>query len=125
MGEMNLTRTLNGCGQKDRKDAWWDYTLLVFIALLSFVIYLTWAAFQGEHYFFGSYLSPLYSPVLFGDSPHSWFGPKPVWWPAILPWSPAILILWVPGLFLLTCYFYRESYYKPSLPTPPPSTLTH
>ena len=26
---------------------------------------------------YGPYLSPFYSPELFGDSPHSWFGPKP------------------------------------------------
>src|SRR5258708_19217803 len=112
MAEMNLTRTLKRSGQTDRKDAWWAYPLLVFIALLSFVIYLTWAAFQGEHYFFGSYLSPLYSRVLFGDSPHSWFGPKRGWWRALLPCSPAILILCVPVLFRLTFYLYLAPYYK-------------
>ena len=41
----------------------------------------------------GPYLSPFYSPELFGDSPHAWFGPKPAWWPGALPFSPALLIL--------------------------------
>ena len=30
-------------------------------------------------------------------SPHSWFGPKPAAWPAWLPFSPALLILPIPG----------------------------
>ncbi len=48
-----------------------------------FVVYATWAAFQGAHYEFGPYLSPFYSPLLFGTSPHAWFGgPQPAWWPA-------------------------------------------
>jgi hypothetical protein len=124
MAEMNLTRTSKRFGQTDRKDDWWVYPLLVFIALLSFVLYVTWAAFQGKHYFFGSYISPLYSPVLFGDSPHSWFGSKPEWWPAFLPWSPAILILWAPGLFRLTCYYYRGAYYKSFWADPPACTVS-
>jgi len=103
MAEMNLTNRLNRVGQTDRKDAWWISPLLVFIVLFSFVIYVTWAALQGRHYYFGPYLSPLYSPVLVGDSPHSWFGGGKGWW----PWSPAILILWAPGLFRLSCYYYR------------------
>lgn len=124
MAEMNLTRTFKRFGQTDRKDTWWLSPLLVFIALFSFVLYVTWAAFQGEHYFFGPYLSPLYSPVLFGDSPHSWFGPKPGWWPAIFPWSPALLILWAPGLFRLTCYYYRGAYYKAFWADPPACTVS-
>jgi hypothetical protein len=86
-------------------------------------VYVTWAAFQGEHYWFGPYLSPLYSPELFGDSPHSLFGPKPGWWPGFLPWSPAILILWAPGLFRLTCYYYRGAYYKSFWADPPACTV--
>ena len=80
--------------------------------LSTFLIYATWAAFQGRYYAFGNYLSPLYSPELFGDSHHAWFGPKPGWWPAWLPFSPALLILWAPGLFRVTCYYYRGAYYK-------------
>jgi hypothetical protein len=30
----------------------------------------------------------------------------------ILPFSPALLILWAPGGFRFTCYYYRGAYYK-------------
>ncbi|MDQ3142477.1 MAG: succinate dehydrogenase [Bacteroidota bacterium] len=99
-------------GQTTRTDNWWASPLIVFICLSSFVIYTTWAAFQGEFYSYGNYLSPLYSPELFGNSPHSLFGPKPGFWPSFLPFSPALLILWAPGLFRLSCYYYRGAYYK-------------
>jgi hypothetical protein len=88
-------------------------------ATLSFVVYATWAAFQGEHYVYGPYLSPFYSPELFGDSPHAWFGGKPVAWPGWLPFSPALLILWAPGGFRFTCYYYRGAYYKAFWADPP------
>ena len=81
--------------------------------------YSTWAAFQGEHYAFGNYLSPMYSPEIFGDSPHALFGPRPGWWPAWLPFSPAFLILWAPAGFRLTCYYYRGAYYKAFWADPP------
>ena len=124
MAEINLTRKHQGFGHTKRKDAWWVSPLVVFIVLASFVVYATWAAFQGNHYYYGPYLSPLYSPELFGESPHSWFGPKPGWWPAAIPWSPALLILWAPGLFRLTCYYYRGAYYKSFWADPPSCTVT-
>ena len=99
-------------GQTMRRDAWWVQPLVVFIILASFVVYATWAAFQNAYYEYGNYLSPFYSPVLFGDSPHAWFGPKPGWWPGWLPFSPALLILPFPALFRFTCYYYRGAYYK-------------
>ncbi len=73
----------------------------------------------GAYYTYGPYLSPFYSPELFGDSPHAWFGPKPAWWPGWLPFSPALLILWAPGGFRLTCYYYRGAYYKAFWADPP------
>jgi hypothetical protein len=119
MAEINLRGAVHRFGYTSRKDAWWVKPLFIFVGLSSFVIYVTWAAFQGKNYSSGSYLSPLYSPELFGDSPHSWFGPKPGWWPTFLPWSPAILVLWAPGLFRLTCYYYRGAYYKSFWADPP------
>src|SRR5262245_48729759 len=95
-----------------RRDAWWAHPALVLGVLSAFVVYATWAAFQGKNYWYGPYLSPFYSPELFGDSPHAWFGPKPGWWPSFVPFSPALLILWAPGLFRFTCYYYRGAYYK-------------
>jgi len=91
----------------------------VFLALGAFVVYATWAAFQGNHYHFGPYLSPFYSPEVFGETARSWFGPEPHWWPGWLPWSPAFLILWAPGGFRVTCYYYRGAYYKAFWADPP------
>ncbi|HEU4995025.1 MAG TPA: hypothetical protein VFT29_09395 [Gemmatimonadaceae bacterium] len=101
-----------GFGQTMRRDAWWVAPLVTFIVLGTFVVYATWAAFQNAHFTSGPYLSPFYSPELFGDSPHAIFGPKPRWWPPLLPFSPALLILPFPGLFRFTCYYYRGAYYK-------------
>ena len=108
-----------GWGETMRPDRWWIQPLLVFTILSAFVVYTMWAAFQNAYYEFGNYLSPLYSPVLFGDSPQSLFGPKPSWWPAIVPFSPALLILPFPGLFRFTCYYYRGAYYKGFWSDPP------
>src|SRR5215212_3349400 len=82
-----------GFGETMRRDAWWVAPLLTFVVLGSFVVYATWAAFQNAHYTYGPYLSPFYSPELFGDSPHALFGPRPRAWPSWLPFSPAPLIL--------------------------------
>jgi hypothetical protein len=102
-----------------RRDAWWLQPLVVFVILGSFVVYATWAAFQNAHYRFGNYLSPLYSPELFGDPQTAWFGAKPGWWPGLLPFSPALIILPFPGLFRFTCYYYRGAYYKAFWADPP------
>ena len=110
-------------GDTRRQDAWWVVPALTAGTLLSFIAYSTWAAFQGEHYHFGNYLSPFYSPELFGNSPHSWFGPLPALWPAFIPFSPALLILWAPGGFRFTCYYYRGSYYKALWADPPACTV--
>src|SRR6266550_3979619 len=89
-------------GETMRADVWWTQPLLVFL---------------------GNYISPFYSPEIVGDSPHSWFGPKPSWWPAWLLFSPALLILWAPGGFRLTCYYYRGAYYKAFWADPPACTV--
>ena len=114
-----VTAVHRGFGQTARRDTWWAVPLGVFLGLSSFIGYATWAAFQGEHYHFGPYLSPFYAPELWGDSPHAWFGPKPGWWPGLLPFSPALLILPFPGGFRFTCYYYRGAYYKSFWADPP------
>ena len=119
--ELSLNKSF---GQTMRRDDWWLQPLFVFIGLSTFIIYSTWAAFQGQHYSFGPYLSPFYSPEIFGNSPHCWFGPVPEWWPLFLPWSPAFLILWAPGGFRLTCYYYRGAYYKAFWADPPSCTVS-
>jgi hypothetical protein len=106
-------------GQTARRDRWWVSPALVFLGLSAFVVYATWAALQGEYYTHGPYLSPFYSPELWGPSEHAWFGTLPPWWPSWLPYSPAILILWAPGGFRVTCYYYRGAYYKAFWADPP------
>jgi hypothetical protein len=99
---------------------------------LAFVVYTTWATFQANHYWHGSYLSPFYSPLLFvepslpGTAPveHAWFGHWPTWWPDFLPPSPAILILLGPLSFRLTCYYYRKFYYRAYFGNPPGCAVT-
>lgn len=100
-----------------RVDPWWVPSLLTFLGLSSFIVYATWAGLQNAHYAFGNYLSPMYSPELFGSSPHAWFGPMPDWMPGFI--SPAVLILWAPGGFRVTCYYYRGAYYKAFWADPP------
>jgi hypothetical protein len=114
-----VTAVQRGFGETKRRDTWWATPLVVFLVFTSFIVYATWAGFQNAYYEYGPYLSPFYSPVLWGDSQHAWFGPKPAWWPALLPFSPALLILPLPGLFRLTCYYYRGAYYKAFWADPP------
>jgi hypothetical protein len=119
-----------GFGETTRPDNWWLQPLAVFLGFSAFIVYSTWAAFQGVadlnatkqsgqmvcHYWFGgngaNYLSPFFSPEFLGVSPHS-IGKAsdlPSWWK--LPFSPAFLILWIPAGFRFTCYYYRGAYYK-------------
>lgn len=106
---------VRGWGETSRRDAWWAQPLIVFLILTAFIVYSTWAAFQGEYYRFTKggrdYLSPFYSPELFEV--------KPAWWPGWLPYSTALLILWAPAGFRLTCYYYRGAYYKAFWADPP------
>jgi len=91
-------------GQTQRKDLWWLEPLLYAIGLGFFIVYATWAAFQGEYYEYGPYLSPFYSPLIIVD-----------WW----HFSPAFLILWIPAGFRMTCYYYRKAYYRSYFLGPP------
>lgn len=111
-----------------RPDAWWVQPLAVFLGFTAFIVYSTWAAFQGVHdmqtgvptYWYGGlhgehggadYLSPFYSPEFWGISPHA-IGKVPAWLPSWLPFSPAFVILAIPAGFRFTCYYYRGAYYK-------------
>ena len=116
-----------GFAQTMRTGAWWLPSVLTFLAFSAFVVYSTWAAFQGEHYSFRPYLSPMYSPLIWEAagqplSGHSWLGAWPSWLPTYLlvqPLTPAVLILWAPGGFRFTCYYYRGAYYKGFWADPP------
>jgi hypothetical protein len=106
-------------GETSRTDTWWTVPLFTFLGLGGFVVYATWSAFNPGHYTYGPYLSPFFSPLIFGESHHSWFGPKPGFWPSWMPFSPAFFILWAPGGFRFTCYYYRGAYYKAFWADPP------
>lgn len=115
-------------GETTRPDAWWVQPLAVFLGFTAFIVYSTWAAFhplyQGNcaYWFNGhgaDYLSPFFSPEIFGCSPHAIFGLPPAWWPAWLIFSPAFLVLWAPAGFRFTCYYYRGAYYKAFWADPP------
>ncbi len=122
--QLPLAPVRRGFAETMRRDAWWVQPLVTFLVLTAFVVYATWAAFQGEHYEYGPYLSPFYSPLLYGDSSHAWFGSgPPAWWPGALPFSAALLILWAPGGFRFTCYYYRGAYYKAFWADPPSCTV--
>jgi hypothetical protein len=97
-----------------RKDVWWALPVTVVLVLGSFIVYSTWAAFQNAHYYAAPYLSPFYSPCLTRSCVHPTFGGgwPDVWLPIIGIVSPAFLILGGPGLFRLTCYYYRKAYYR-------------
>ncbi len=115
MSSIDVPLRKGGFGSTTRKDTWWIEPLLVFLGFSAFIVYSTWAALQGDHYTFGPYLSPFYSPLLMTE--------KPIWWPAFLPFSAAMLILWAPGGFRLTCYYYRGAYYKAFWQDPPSCTV--
>jgi hypothetical protein len=114
-----------GFGETMRRDAWWTQPLVVFLGLSAFIIYTTWAAFQGKYYFYNGngaeYLSPFYSPLFFGQAGEPrWFAAThPSWWPAALPFSAAFLILIGPAGVRFTCYYYRGAYYKAFWADPP------
>jgi hypothetical protein len=116
-----------GIGATVRTDRWWVESITTVAVLGLFGLYATWAALQGRHYSAAPYLSPFYSPVLFTDQSvpgsvpawHALFGNWPTWWPQGVPTSPAFFILFAPGLFRFTCYYYRKAYYRAFTGSPP------
>ena len=98
-----------GFGATERRDGWWVGPLATGLGLGAFVVYATFRAFSNADYRLGMgtgvlqdhayLLSPFYSPLIV--------------LPASLAWiSPAVLILWAPGGFRVTCYYYRKAYYR-------------
>jgi hypothetical protein len=101
----------SGLGVTQRRDAWWLGPAATAAALGLFGVYATARAVWNVDYEVdrptSAYLlSPFYSPLI------------------VLPWlpswiSPAFLILWGPGGFRLTCYYYRKAYYRAFFLDPP------
>jgi hypothetical protein len=104
----------------ERKDAWWFAPLITFLGLSTFIGYATWAALQGKNYFYGGggadYLSPFYSPQLFGTEGHPLIRAS-LGLPGLI--TPAMIILPIPVGFRFTCYYYRGAYYKAFWGDPP------
>src|SRR6202030_3258399 len=122
MSQIDVPISRAGFGQTQRTDYWWVQPLVVFLGLSAFIVYSTWAAFQGDHFRFGPYLSPFYSPEIFSTAgAGSWFGQFPSWIPVWV--TGAMLILWAPGGFRFTCYYYRGAYYKAFWADPPSCTV--
>jgi len=99
-----------------RTDRWWLAPMTTFVVFSAFVVYATWRAFSGVHYYASPYLSPFYSPCL-GDCVEgaSDFGQPFAWFPL----SAALIILIFPLGFRMTCYYYRKAYYRAFWLSPP------
>ncbi|HEY1373897.1 MAG TPA: hypothetical protein VGH50_15600 [Candidatus Binatia bacterium] len=98
-----------------RKDAWWVEPLITFAVLFAFIVYATFRAFENNYYYVAPYLSPFFSPCLVDTCAHvSWSLFGRMW---LI--TPAMLILWIPGGFRLTCYYYRKAYYRSWWLSPP------
>ncbi len=90
----------SGFGATQRTDAWWAGPLATAVGLVAFFfVYAPLRAIHNAHYEWKSLLSPFYSPLIVWEGMPSWL-------------SPALIILPFPGLFRLTCYYYRKAYYR-------------
>ncbi len=100
-----------------RRDRWWLPPLATFTVFTAFVVYASWRAFEGAHYYSAPYISPLYSPCLTDRcvAGSSDFGQPFSWWQL----SPALIVLIFPLGFRLTCYYYRKAYYRAFWLSPP------
>ena len=90
--------------QTERKDNWWLEPFAIAFGLFAFGVYAFWAAIQGDHYQWGPYISPFYSPLIKTDG---------------MTFSPAFFIVWAPLGFRATCYYFRRAYYRSLFLTPP------
>lgn len=100
-----------GFGQTSRADDWWSSALGVGFWLAVLVVYsafsaMLWRPLFGVAYEVDGYASPFFFP-LFRD----------VGLP--LGVSPAILTLWIPVGFRVTCYYFRRAYYRSFFLDPP------
>ena len=100
-----------------RTDKWWVYPATTFVVFAAFVVYATWRAFAGTHFYTTPYLSPFFSPCLTHDcqTGASDFGIWLDWWRL----SPALVILVFPLGFRMSCYYYRKAYYRAFWLSPP------
>jgi hypothetical protein len=110
MAQIDVPLVGRGFGSTRRTDNWWVEPTLIFFGYLLFILYATWSALNPDcgigpcNVVPGTdYVSPM--------SPFPGMA-TPSWWPAFIPFSGALLILWAPAGFRFTCYFNRGAYYK-------------
>src|SRR5205085_2987764 len=133
-----------GWGETSRRDAWWLGPALTVLGLSAFLVYGFIRAWMGYGYEVrkhtgGSevfhqqgnpanrpYLSPFFSPLIYDpseESHHAWFKGvdlrQKLGLPDWVPLSAGFLILAFPGIFRLTCYYYRKAYYRAFWHDPP------
>jgi hypothetical protein len=107
-------------GQTSRKDAWWLGPLLWSVFFIIGFGYLGVMIFSPYYYWAEPYLTPLASPLFYGEGPHALLGnDPPSWWPSYLPLIPGVFIALFPAGFRLSCYYYRGAYYKALWADPP------
>ena len=99
-----------GFGETSRRDNWWASPLGVGFWLAVLVLYsaasaLLWKPLLGVAYEADGYTSPFFAPFF-----------KDTGLP--LGISPAILTLWIPIGFRVTCYYFRRAYYRAYLADP-------
>ena len=101
-----------------RTDRWWLQPTATFVVFGAFVVYATWRAFAGNHFYAEPYLSPFFSPCMTDACQSAGaadIGTPLSWWNL----SPALPILIFPLGFRLTCYYYRKAYYRAFWLSPP------
>jgi hypothetical protein len=99
-----------GFGTTSRRDLWLAGPLSVGFWLAVFVLYalfsaLLWGPLFGAPYEIEGYRSPFFSPFVSGAGFPTWL-------------SPAIVTLWIPIGFRITCYYFRRAYYRAYLADP-------
>lgn len=107
----SLRTVKQGFGATSRRDAWWWSPLGIGFWLAVLVLYsafsaMLWKPLFGAPYEVDDYTSPFFAPF-FRDAG------LPLWL------SPAILTLWIPVGFRVTCYYFRRTYYRAYLADPP------
>ena len=102
-------------GATMRKDPWWTYPAAMAGFLVAMLIYSTWAGLQTTNHYAEPYLSPIFSPCLAVNCEHATFRLVGAWWIV----SPAVLVMWLPISFRVTCYYYRKAYYRSFWLSPP------
>jgi hypothetical protein len=100
-----LSAVISGWNSFIDRLPWWAGSVTTVAILGAFTLYSIYIVFfEPVADYEGYLLSPMYSPPV--PSPWDWL-------------SPAILVLWIPLGFRLTCYYYRKAYYRAFLWDPP------